>query len=106
MKNCKISSPQVSIHIKARLIALIQKREIEKMKKRKHFDKEYKPKCYKCGKKIKELIKFNWFRENSKYSAGYFDAAEKANNKVVRVGAELYRHSRKRCEPLWSSELN
>ncbi len=76
------------------------------MKKRKHFDKEYKPKCYKCGKKIKELIEFNWFQKNSKYSAGYFDAAEKANNKVVRVGAELYRHSRKRCEPLWSSELN
>ena len=76
------------------------------MKRRKHFDKEYKPKCYKCGKKIKELIKFNWFRENSKYSAGYFDAAEKANNKVVRVGAELYRHNRKRCEPLWSRELN
>jgi hypothetical protein len=33
------------------------------------------------------------------------DAAEKANNKVIRVGAELYRHNRKRCEPLWSREL-
>ena len=96
----------MSIHIKARLIALIQKREIEKMKKRKHFDKEYKPKCYKCGKKIKELIEFNRFQKNSKYSAGYFDAAKKANNKVVRLGAELYRHNRKRCEPLWSRELN
>ena len=47
------------------------------MKKRKHFDKEYKPKCYKCGKKIKELIEFNWFRENSKYSARYFDTEKK-----------------------------
>ncbi len=76
------------------------------MKKSRHFDKEYKPKCYKCGKVIKELIEFNWFRENLKNSAGYFVAANKANNKVVQIGTELYRHNRKRCEPLWSRELS
>ena len=75
-------------------------------KTRRHFDKDYKPKCYKCGKVIKELVEFNWYRENLKHSASYFDAAKKANNKVVRVGAELYRHNRERCEPLWSRELN
>ncbi len=40
------------------------------MKKSRHFDKEYKPKCYKCGKVIKELIEFNWFRETQNTQQG------------------------------------
>ena len=83
-----------------------------KKPKRRIFDKSYVPKCYCCDKQIKELIEFNWYDKNQKYSAGWFSAQKKVNNKVVYVGVQkvinskfpdipigtaLYRHDRDSC---------
>ena len=83
-----------------------------KKPKRRVFDKDYKPTCYRCGKQIKELIEFNWYNQNQKHSAGWFSAQKKVNNKVVHIGKQrvinskfpdipigtaLYRHDRDSC---------